>query len=118
MSKKLQTFPSAPMPLDAVVEIQVPKPLGVTAKVLIHERARKLPLYNEKIKCDVKGQDKNGKKIAVNTIGRWLFGVPGYEGHIRISSVDDIVSVYYPKKSLKVVNELINSIKDSVEAGK
>ncbi|MFC1617666.1 hypothetical protein ACFL2B_00120 [Patescibacteria group bacterium] len=116
MPKKLQSFPSASMPLDAVVEIQAPKPLGVTAKVLIQERARKLPLYNEKIKCDAKGQSKEGEKIAVNTVGRWLFGVPGYEGHIRVAGVEDKVLLYYPKKSLKVVHELINSIKDSVEA--
>jgi hypothetical protein len=106
------------MPLDAMVEISVPKPLGVTAKVLIQEKARKLPLYEERIKCDAKGQSKEGKKIAVNTVGRWLFGVPGYEGHLRVAGIEDKVLLYYPKKSLKVVHELVNSIKDSVEATK
>jgi len=118
MHDKLLTLPSVSTPLDALVEIQVPKPLGVIAGVFIQERARKLDLYNEKIECFAEGQDKDGKKIAVNTIGRWLFGVPGYGGHIRVVGVEDKVLLYYPKKSLKVVHELINSIKNSVEAGK
>jgi hypothetical protein len=115
MKKTATTFPNSVMPLDMLVDVQAPKPLGLTAKVYVHERARALPLYDEPVKCEAKGESKDGKKIAVDTVGRWLFGVPGYEGHIRIVPSDTKVSLYYPKESPKVVHELVSSLKEVVE---
>lgn len=109
------TFPNSALPLDMQVDIQAPKSLGLTAKVFIHEKARSLPLYNEPIKSDAEGQSKEGEAIAVDTVGRWLFGVPGYDGHIRIVPAGEQVSLYYPKESPKVVHELVSSIKEAVE---
>ena len=103
------------MPLDMQVDVQAPKPLGLTAKVYVHERARALPLYDQSVKCDAHGDRINGKKIAVDTVGRWLFGVSGYEGHIRVVPTNDKVSLYYPKESPKVVHELVSSLKEAVE---
>tara|TARA_Y100000310_G_scaffold336690_1_gene421914 strand:+ start:2236 stop:2592 length:357 start_codon:yes stop_codon:yes gene_type:complete len=116
MKKTAIKFSNTVMPLDMLVDIQAPKPLGVTAKVFTHEQARKLPLYNQPIKYDVVGQDQKGKKIRINSVGRWLFGVPGYEGHIRIVPADNKVLLYYPKKSPKVVHEFITSLKESIES--
>lgn len=110
------TFPDTALPLDARVDIQAPRPLGVTAKVFIHEVARRLPLYNQSIKCRIEGQDKKGKKVAVDTVGRWLFGVPGYAGRVRVALSGDKVFLYYPKKSPKVVHELIALLKETMEA--
>ncbi len=84
--------------------------------MLIHEVARALLIYNQSIDCDAEGQSKEGEKIKVDTVGRWLFGVPGYEGHIRIVSENDKVLLNYPKDSPEVVHELISSLKDAVEA--
>lgn len=116
MKKSQQiTFPDTAMPLDARVDIQALRPLGVTAKVFIHEAARHLPLYNQPIKCRIKGGDKKGKKIAVDTVGRWLFGVPGYAGHVRVALSGNKVHLYYPQKSPKVVHELAASLKEAME---
>ena len=104
------------MPLDTQVDIQMTKPFGVTARVFIQEVARQLPLYNQSIKCRIRTEDKKGKKIAVDTVGRWLFGVPGYAGRIRVALSDDKVFLYYPKQSPKVVHELITSLKETMEA--
>ncbi|MBT9167611.1 MAG: hypothetical protein DDT19_00949 [Syntrophomonadaceae bacterium] len=111
-------FPDTAMPLDMWVDVQTPKPLGLTAKVYIHERARALPLYNQPIKCAAKGQSKDGKKIAVNTAGRWLFGIPGYGGHIRVVPARDKVLLYYPKESPKVIHELVSSLKEAAETNR
>jgi len=110
------TFPDAALPLDARIDIQAARPLGVTAKVFIHEVARGLPLYNQPVKCRVKGEDKKGKKVAVNTVGRWLFGVPGYAGRVRVALSGDKVFLYYPQRSPKVVHELTASLKEAMEA--
>lgn len=115
MKKTATTFPNSTMPLDMLVDVQAPKSLGLTATVFIQEKARRLPLYDQPVKCDASGQSKDGKEIAVDTVGRWLFGVPGYEGHIRIVAADDKVSLYYPKESPKVVHELVSSLKEAVE---
>lgn len=115
MRKTATTFPDSTMPLDMLVDMQAPKPLGLTAKVFIQEKARALPLYDQSVKCDAHGQSNDGKKIAVDTVGRWLFGVPGYEGHIRVVPTDDKVLLYYPKESPKVVHELVSSLKEAVE---
>ena len=115
MRKTATTFPNSVMPLDMLVDVQAPKPLGLTAKVYVHERARALSLYDEAVKCEAKGESKDGKKIAVDTVGRWLFGVPGYDGHIRIVPSDNKVQIYYPKESPKVVHELVSSLKEAVE---
>ncbi|NLE07257.1 MAG: hypothetical protein GX627_01415 [Parcubacteria group bacterium] len=115
MEKTEISFPSGFAPLNTQVDIQVSKPLGLIAGVVVHEEARKLPLYNQPIKCDAKGQSKDGEEIVVNTVGRWLFGVPGYSGHIRIVPSQDKVSIYYPKESPGIVHELIKSLKEAVE---
>jgi len=116
--KKTTTFPNTAMPLDMQVDIQAPKPLGVTAPFFIQHHAIQLPVYNQPIKCDAKGQDSKGKKIVVNTVGRWLFGVPGYGGHVRVVPANDKVLLYYPKESPKVVHELVASLKEAVETVK
>lgn len=110
------TFPDTTLPLDARVDIQTARPLGVTAKVFVHEVARGLTLYNQSVKCRIKGQDKKGKKIAVDTVGRWLFGVPGYAGNVRVALSGDKVFLYYPQKSPKVVHELVVLLKEAMEA--
>lgn len=116
MKKSFTTFPDKVDYLDEVVEINANKPLGLTAQVYIHEVARKLSLYNQEINCEAKGEDKEGNKIEVNTVGRWLFGVPGYAGHLRIAPSSNNVSIYFPKKSPKVVHDLVLQIKQAVEA--
>lgn len=111
-------FPNSPMPLNIAIEVRAPKPLGLTAiKIYVHERARALALYHQPITCDAEGRAADGAKIAVNTVGRWLFGVPGYGGRIRVVAVDDNVLLYYPKESPKLVHELISSLKAVIETG-
>jgi hypothetical protein len=116
MKKSLITFPDKIGQLDEMVEINAHKPLGLTAQVYIHEVARKLPLFNQEIDCDAQGQDKEGNKIDVNTVGRWLFGVPGYAGHVRIASSANTVSIYFPKESPKAIYDLVLHVKQTVEA--
>ncbi|MCC6639058.1 hypothetical protein IT409_00700 [Candidatus Falkowbacteria bacterium] len=114
--KKVNTqVPTKMSPLTEVVEINAQKPLGLTASVYIHEVARKLPLYNQEIDCNAQGQDKEGNKIKVNTVGRWFFGVPGYAGHVRIVPSGNNVSIYFAKEAPKVVYDLVSQIKQTME---
>jgi hypothetical protein len=97
------------------ISINVGKELGITASVYIREIARKLPAFDMKFDSQEEGLTNEGESIPINTIGRWLFGVPGYEGHARIVAVNDSVQVYFPKDLPAGVSELLSSLKDKIE---
>jgi hypothetical protein len=115
MTKKPLQFPEKLIPLHAKVVIRSKRLLGPTAEVFIHEKARKLPQYNEPITCKARGFDSGGKKIAINTVGRWLFGVPGFRGHVRIVPERDIITIYYPEQAPQIVHSLLRELKSVIE---
>lgn len=92
------------------------KPLGATVEVYVHEIARKLPAYNQPVECEAVGIDSDENKIQVDTLGRWLFGVPGYQGHLRIVAGEEIITIYYPSDSPKIVEEFLRNLKEAIES--
>jgi len=97
------------------IDINVGRVLGLTAKVFLQEQGRVLPSYNEKISCDDVGKDTDGNEIKVDTVGRWLFGVPGYDGNVRVTSDDEMTRIYYPANSSEVVKQFLLELKQVVE---
>ncbi len=89
--------------------------MGPTAEVFVREKARTLPQYDEQISCKASGVDDEGKKIAVNTVGRWLFGVPGFQGHVRIAPEDNTVTIYYPEQAPQIAHDLLGELKSAIE---
>ncbi len=116
MIKKSQQFSEKLTPLHAKVVVDVGRPLGPTAEVFMHEKARALSQYNEQISCEASGVDAEGQKIAVNTVGRWLFGIPGFHGHVRIVPEDNTVIIYYPEQAPQVVHDLLTGLKSAIES--
>lgn len=110
-----QNFPMRLSSFNKSITIKTPKPLGVTANVYLHEAARKMANYNTQINCDANGVDNQGVQIRVNTLGRWLFGVPGFDSHIRIVPQGDNVVLYYPEKSPELVDTFLHELKETVE---
>ena len=111
----LLNFPMRLSSLNKSLTINTPKALGLTANVYLHEVARKMPNYNSSINCDAYGFDKQGVHIKVNTLGRWLFGVPGFESHIRIVPQGENIVLYYPEKSPELVDTFLQELKNTVE---
>lgn len=101
--------------LNKTVTIQTPRSLGVTASTYLQEKARKLPSYQKEIESDVVGVDKNGTTIAVNTVGRWLFGVPGYQGQLRVVPQEETVVLHYPENSPGFVDDFLHELKTVIE---
>ncbi len=97
------------------IDFSVGRALGLTAKVFLQEQGRTLPTYNKKIACDDVGKDGDGNEIKVDTVGRWLFGVPGYDGHIRVTPDDEMTRIYYPANSGEVVHQFLLELKKVVE---
>jgi len=46
---------------------------------------------------DVQGRDDAGMAVEVNTLGRWLFGIPGYQGNARFIGWPDVPYVELPE---------------------
>jgi hypothetical protein len=100
--------------LNKSVEIDTGRQLGVTAGVWLQEKARQTEEYNQPIDNWQIGKDKEGNEIQINTLGRWLFGVPGYDGHIRISTDGTIIAVHYPSEP-SGAEKLFNRLKTNID---
>ena len=111
----IATFPVRLQNLNKSLTIKVPKSLGVTAGVYLQEAARKIPDYNTQINCDANGADKQGTSIRVNTLGRWLFGVPGYQSHVRIVPQGENIVLYFPEQSPELVHTFLYKLKNTIE---
>lgn len=108
-------FPDRLLPLDGAIEINYSQKLGSTADVYIQEVARKIEGYDSKINCTATGMDGNNTIVIVNTLGRWLFGVPGYQGNSRIVSEGNMVKIYYSKESPQLAVNFLGAIKSQME---
>ena len=72
--------------------------------------ARDIPEYFLEIRTfpEVRGE-ANGQAIEINTLGRWLFGTPGYAGHYRQRIEGDTVVILVPP-----VDEAVELIKKAL----
>jgi len=58
---------------------------GGSFKLYLRDQLKRVPEYHRIVELDfkVEGRSSDGVPISVNTVGRWLFGVPGYAGNAR-----------------------------------
>ena len=57
---------------------------GASFKVFLRNELKKVSEYHTHVELDnpnVAGRTETGVPIPINTLGRWLFGVPGYAGN-------------------------------------
>ncbi len=100
---------------EKVIEINVGRHLGVVSKVALMEVARHLPIYNQPFDSDITGVASDGQTVKVTTLGRYVFGIPGYEGILRFYPEDNKVFIFYPTNASKEVEDLLNSLKETFE---
>jgi len=88
-----------------------PNRWGFSLKVAIRQQAKRLdeyhlPVENEVLPTSVRSGD--GDEIKVHTLGRWAFGVPGYQGHLMFEGGEpNRVVIYYPEGSPKELLEML-----------
>jgi len=80
------------------MEFPIKNKWGYGLKIAIRNIAKTLPLYRLPVEITplVAGESDEGDAIPIDTLGRWLFGVPGYAGHIRVLGGEDNISVRCP----------------------
>ena len=64
--------------------------------------------FSTRVKTDMVGVSKEGKKIVVNNLSKWLFGVPGARGNLIIIGADGYIRL--PSSTPYEAVELIVSI--------
>lgn len=100
--------------LNKTIVIHAQKKLGATASIWLHEIARNLEEYNWPVDCWQVGRDSAGNEIKIDRLGRFLFGVPGYDGHIRITTNGPEITIYYPSEPAEA-EMLFNKLKSEIE---
>lgn len=73
-------------------------------KLYIRQLAKIMPIYHTPVSVDVDND------IPVNTLGRWLFGVPGYMGHYAQRVYDDHVEILLPSVNPRIDTMMIRLI--------
>lgn len=81
--------------------IELPRFEGVNPasfKASVRALAKKHPLYHTPIQTSpsVSGRSDTGVEIPINTLGRWLFGVPGYAGNAVFDAFQSPPRVWLP----------------------
>lgn len=57
------------------------------------------------------GRTDSGDEIKINTLGKWLFGTPGYAGHVMYEPITArVFRVHYPADAPAEVRELLSSV--------
>ena len=64
--------------------------------------------FSTRVKTDMVGESKEGKKIVVNNLSKWLFGVPGTRGNLTITRAGDYIQL--PGNTPDEAVELIETI--------
>lgn len=92
---------------------------GTSLKFAIRECAKQLPEYHMPIIIEgyetepLTVKADNGKTITINTLGKWIFGTPGYMGHVIVDSFKtDKIVVHYPELAPP---EIPNLLKKAIE---
>lgn len=93
------------------VTVSLDKHYGGQAKNVIRDAAKKCQQYFVGVEISVSGT-ADGKKIPIDNVGKWLFGTPGYKGHIIVENWNgSTCNIFYPKDAPTEVSALINAVK-------
>lgn len=65
--------------------------------------------FSTKIKTDMVGESKDGKKVVVNNLSKWLFGVPGARGNLTITKAGDYIQLpgNTPEEAVKLIENIL-----------
>jgi hypothetical protein len=69
---------------------------GASFKIFLRNELKKVSEYHTPVELDnpgVAGRTEDGVPIPINTLGRWLFGVPSYAGNAVFDGFKDVPEV-------------------------
>lgn len=94
--------------------MKLPRDAVYPAKHYLRAKAKSLDLYKLPVTI---GHDEGGDPFEASSVGCWLFGTPGYIGHLRVTELDGrLVQLEWPSDSPAQVHDLIRQLVDELEA--
>lgn len=116
MEKTLKLPPRGGLPrLGIKIEIPYKNKYGISLKQILRNAAKAFPEYFCPVDCGVEVNTENGEKIKIDTLGKWIFGTPGYKGNILVDSFAENITVYLPKETPDVGVSLIKKSLDKIK---
>ncbi len=100
------------------VVIRLPRFIEGDAKSCLRTIARRFlwKMYSQEIETGAFGWSRKDGKISVDTVGRWIFGIPGYKGNLVVIKFEDNeATVGFPRKSPKIVHQFVTEMKEKTE---
>lgn len=93
--KKLNLPTRVSFPKIKIIFPQTNPPLGHDTKMRLRSYAKRNALYRIPVEVNplVTGRNDAGEEIAIDTLGKWLFGVPGYKGHINVLPYEEEIVI-------------------------
>ena len=80
-------------------------------KVALRDKAKAHRLYHTPVDASgVAGRSSTGVPIPVNTLGRWIWGVPGYAGNAVFMGFEDPPAVYLPADAPEEAVRLLEAL--------
>ena len=112
-------FPTRLCGEETEITLRLPEAMGGGAKIFLRSFAKErlAGLYHQPIEIEagICGRSDSGDEIPINSLGRWLFGVPGFKGHVRVDGWQADCKIRFPKDSPKVVHSFFRWLKKAVE---
>lgn len=113
---KPEKFPIRLGDLSGEFTIVLPRSMEANAKIYLRNLAKGMPEYHTQIETGISGKANDGTEIPIDKLGKWIFGVPGYMGHIRVFNWEGcICTIKYPKESPESVLDFLVKLKNLVE---
>jgi len=101
------------MPVKPIFKVELNNNIPpVELKFALRAAARDKSLYFSPIPETITVEN-DGKKIEINTLGRWLFGTPGFAGHYRQQFDGNTVIVSLPEyePAIKLIRAALEILK-------
>ena len=115
-------FPKRARGLNRSVGIRLPEPMQGSARLFLRELSKQslAEYYFLSIETGISGRTDSGEIISIDVLGRWIFGVPGYMGHLTASNWDDshplMCEVSLPSDSPQLAWDFVEALRVTVEA--
>ncbi len=94
----------------------IPNKWGSSLKLAIREAAKHTPEYFFPIDFPFSGKSESGEEIPVNTLGRWVFGVPGFAGHLVFEGgTEDKIVIHYPEGTPEEAKTMIRKAVENLQ---
>jgi len=116
MQEKVLKLPARASLCTQKLSFDRPNLWGYDLKVVLRSACKRLPEYSIPVEIEpqVTGQSSTGVPIPINTLGRWVFGTPGYKGNCIFLGGQKNIAIQFPpempEKALEMIQKAVKNL--------